>query len=357
MSSAFKTLHVSDITISPYKANKSYVIPSSSYEEYGIRLLSGTYSDLSNILNFTQSNINYYAIRHLYYANSLPDQNYNSPIVEQSYGESQAQLDPNDVITKNLYYENYLQSTAASGTLELDDRSAFPTSSINDILIISIPKAIYGEAIKPGSVIVGEGKGLVDDGNGNLITSSSRAHVGNVIYSHGLIVVTTPIGIQYFIAGTCNNYRIQSTVAGAPLILNYVDCNEVAVQETLNLKKNQVIKRCATDTPIPIGGGATVTAIGICGDSTTFQSEVTIYQNQIRCHVNENEFNMTQNPTAISGSSGSLSDYVTGSDFNPYITTVGLYNENSELLAVGKLAQPYPIPSNTDITFVVKYDS
>jgi hypothetical protein len=44
-------------------------------------------------------------------------------------------------------------------------------------------------------------------------------------------------------------------------------------------------------------------------------------------------------------------------DFTPYATTVGLYNDNNDLLVVGKLATPYPIPDNTDITFIIRWDS
>lgn len=54
---------------------------------------------------------------------------------------------------------------------------------------------------------------------------------------------------------------------------------------------------------------------------------------------------------------GTLIDNITGSDFRPYATTVGLYNAANELLVVGKLATPYPIPSNTDMTFVIRWDS
>ena len=52
-----------------------------------------------------------------------------------------------------------------------------------------------------------------------------------------------------------------------------------------------------------------------------------------------------------------MADNVTGSAFNPYATTVGLYNDANQLLVVGKLATPYQIPENTDITFIVKWDS
>ena len=89
----------------------------------------------------------------------------------------------------------------------------------------------------------------------------------------------------------------------------------------------------------------------------SFKSELTLYETQVMCHVNENEFNLTQNPSAQSDTSGSLYSYITGSDFDPYTTTVGLYNATNELLAVGKLAQPFRMPSNKDVTFIVKYDS
>jgi len=116
-------------------------------------------------------------------------------------------------------------------------------------------------------------------------------------------------------------------------------------------------------------------------------AETTIYQNEVKCRVSENDFNFSQNPTVftnkliISGSravpfygpmsgsgtqisssfgqivDGTIYDFITGSDFRPYATTVGLYNDNNQLLVVGKLSTPHPIPANTDMTFIVKWDS
>ena len=40
----------------------------------------------------------------------------------------------------------------------------------------------------------------------------------------------------------------------------------------------------------------------------------------------------------------------------PYVTTVGMYNNNNELLAVGKLAQPLPTSRTTDTTILVNID-
>jgi hypothetical protein len=74
----------------------------------------------------------------------------------------------------------------------------------------------------------------------------------------------------------------------------------------------------------------------------SFKNRYTIYENEIVCTVDANELNMSQNPTITTDTSGSLRDFATGSYFKPYITTIGLYNDNNELL--------------TDTTFVIRYD-
>jgi hypothetical protein len=49
-------------------------------------------------------------------------------------------------------------------------------------------------------------------------------------------------------------------------------------------------------------------------------------------------------------------DFVTGSYFSPYVSTVGFYNENQELLMVAKLGQPLPTSRTTDTTILVNLD-
>ena len=66
--------------------------------------------------------------------------------------------------------------------------------------------------------------------------------------------------------------------------------------------------------------------------------------------------NITYNRTATSGSLGQLANNITGSDFTPYITTVGLYNDANELIAVGKTGRPIPKTKNSDMTFEIKID-
>ena len=50
-------------------------------------------------------------------------------------------------------------------------------------------------------------------------------------------------------------------------------------------------------------------------------------------------------------------DFVTGSDFSPYVTTVGLYNANHDLVVVGKFPRPLPISTYTDTTYMINFDT
>jgi hypothetical protein len=52
-----------------------------------------------------------------------------------------------------------------------------------------------------------------------------------------------------------------------------------------------------------------------------------------------------------------MAGFQTSSLFQPYITTIGLYNENNELLVVGKMAQPIRTSFETDTTFVLRWDT
>jgi hypothetical protein len=91
----------------------------------------------------------------------------------------------------------------------------------------------------------------------------------------------------------------------------------------------------------------------------SFQNEHIIHENEIRCIVRESDYNLSYNPTLVTGSytDGILRDFVTGSSFQPYVTTIGLYNDENELLMVAKLAKPIALSSDTDMTFIVKYDT
>ncbi len=135
-------------------------------------------------------------------------------------------------------------------------------------------------------------------------SSNNSPYVGNLFYSHGLAVITHP--------GYLSGSELHSTSS-------FVD-----------LAKLQ------------------------------FEGNHLIYEHEFQCSADEYEFNDTMNLTARkiqSPESMEKADFATGSIFKPYVTTIGLYNEERELLVVGKLAQPIRMSDETDTTFIIRYDT
>lgn len=89
-----------------------------------------------------------------------------------------------------------------------------------------------------------------------------------------------------------------------------------------------------------------------------FKNTYSILTHNYNCKISQNQLNFSQNPSSYTNTeaSGSIINNITGSEFQPYITTVGLYNDANELVAVGKLGQPMPKSQTTDMTFKVRID-
>ena len=75
------------------------------------------------------------------------------------------------------------------------------------------------------------------------------------------------------------------------------------------------------------------------GLSFQSQAEETVSSNYVFVRVRNSEFNYSTNPSNITGS-GELRHDIMINTPQAYITTVGLYNDNNDLLAVAKLSKP-----------------
>jgi len=94
--------------------------------------------------------------------------------------------------------------------------------------------------------------------------------------------------------------------------------------------------------------------------SIRYKNTMPLVENEYQVTVDEQEYNYTNNVTTrcIQNEEGEqLADFATGSLWKPYVTTVGLYNEDHELLVVGKLGQPTKMSDETDTTFILRWDS
>lgn len=296
--SVYKQLLAQDVIITPFEVNKSFTfngitqILNSGIDSFLGTNILGLFSPLSDAkTGYTSTQYQrliYNSIKELYYSNYLSS-SYGSPIPTSSL--IPGSIPSGDTIVgdgkPSPSFDNYLSST-------LSYPHFFPTSSNTTIGILAIPSRLFGDKIKPTSLVCTSADGTyTDDGEGNLIFGGNV--VGNVIYQHGMVLLTSAS------AGAINNF----------------------------------------------------TSASAC----SFMSSYSIYETQYKCTIRESEFNFTQNPSIISGSTtGIVLDFATGSYFAPYITTVGLYDDNQNLVAVGKLSQPLPSSRTTDMTIYINID-
>jgi hypothetical protein len=322
--SAFKQFLSQDLIVEPFKVNKGFSFPSSEFTDSDVQIdrLRGIKGDFEFTQSLTGNNNDQYgvlvydSVKELYYSNFLTS-SVGSPLQTQS-------LFPGDNIEGNVFvgnpdssgrYENYLQSTD-------DVVRFFPTGSSDKIFVLSIPSRLWGDYIQPNSfeykVIDDDNIThiITDDGNGNLYIGG--VYVGNIIYPHGIAVFT----------------KLQDNAPPAP--------------------EGYGISEYGANV---YGGGISIADLGGSNVTCSFSSSFDIYETQYKATINEFEFNFSLNPSIISGSTdGTVYDFVTGSFFSPYVSTVGLYDDNQNLLAVGKLSQPLPVSRTTDTTIFINID-
>jgi len=324
---AYKQFLASDIVVTPLELNKSFNFKGAAAltgSNVGIdRFLGLCTSSLFNPLTdpttgqvSTQyQRLIYNSVKELYYSNylnstaSLGSPTFTASLIPGADPSGNVLVGPTSSAGR---YWNYPQST-------LTFEHYFPTQSGDIIGVLSIPAGLFGNYIQPGSFVwTAESGSVVDDGEGNLIFSSSNQICGQIFYPHGLAIITSdsqPLGDTY---GT-GIYG--STPYGT---------SDVAVINNLVASSNV---------------------------TCSFSSSLTIYETQYKCTAGENEFNFSLNPTLLSGSNNdTLYSFATSSLFQPYVTTIGLYNEAQQLLAVGKLSQPLPLSPTTDTTILINID-
>jgi len=90
--------------------------------------------------------------------------------------------------------------------------------------------------------------------------------------------------------------------------------------------------------------------------TASYKSTVALYEYNTIVRLNAGDMNMSLNPTLLKDNNINYKTYVSGSDFNPYITTIGLYNDSGQLLAIGKLANPIRKRMDMDTNFMVRLD-
>ena len=90
--------------------------------------------------------------------------------------------------------------------------------------------------------------------------------------------------------------------------------------------------------------------------TSSYRSTVTIHELNVVTKLDAGDFNMSTNITLTADDDSTYRTFATSSTFSPYITTIGLYNDAGQLLAIGKLAQPIRKRSDVDMNFLIRLD-
>lgn len=86
-----------------------------------------------------------------------------------------------------------------------------------------------------------------------------------------------------------------------------------------------------------------------------FKNVVLINEYEVQCESTPSEHAYSTNMTAYDNS-GSYLDIFSGSEFRPYITTIGLYSDDNELIALGKLPRPIQKDNKFNLSFMLRFD-
>ena len=349
---AYKTLNSQDIIISPLEVSKGFSFEGNALTASNVaidRYLGNKFAPqeaTGYITEYSQSAI-YFQTQQLYYSNFVSSSNGNVQkanilkinVDGTTTGKIASNAFENFIPTDLLPQRFWLTSSysAASltgegyGTVEYGD-TVYGIEIFEPIIAtMSIPRALFGDYIIPKSIIITTDSGsYFDDGEGRLQMNTPKNElksitVGNVIYEHGIIVFTG--GTRQEGTGESGSYGDAEYGSG------FYGGRTVGNNDSENFVKTSNI-------------------------TCSFSSSFTIYETQYKCTIGESEFNYTLNPSIINSGSniGAMQSFATESYFDPYVTTVGLYNNNQELLAVGKLAQPLPTSKTTDTTILVNID-
>ena len=212
---------------------------------------------------------------------------------------------------------------------EDSDFSFGGSPSTKGIFVISIDRARYKEKILPGTFNI-----KLSDGSNSVHLTDNSNDISTVTFNDAGRVYEIISGSNGSSHDGGTGYSTSFGSFGKFLPdVGLLILNPTAIEEPLS--------GWNTDTGSVVNGKNNIDFSDLISSGSLFElnSEETISSNYIFVRVRNSEFNYSSNPSNITGS-GELRHDVMVNSPQTYITSVGLYNENNDLLAVAKLSSP-----------------
>ena len=171
----------------------------------------------------------------------------------------------------------------------------------------SIASATVGESGQVYNLV----SGSIDNGT-SIHSAASPVHYGLLYPQHGIAVL--------------NADQLDNLYANGGVNFNTTTGSAVQGDNAMKLFTS-------------LSGSDALTPVGVNGGVQARSSE-NVKSTYYFVRVKNGEYNYSNNPSFVTGSLGELAYSTFVNDPKTYITTVGLYNNRKELLAVAKLSQP-----------------
>ena len=233
------------------------------------------------------------------------------------------------------YQQTLLPSTQTQFT--------FGTRASNDIYAITINRSRLRDKLDRGNwelVLSGSGKNLrlIDDSEDVNQNSSNDAESYNVVsgsLADGIYSATQIFGTVYPHRGV--------------IILNPAALDASASLGTV---------RTNSDAKNHLKVFSAISGAAVLDSNNGFQArnEEEVKSTFFFVRAKNAEYNFSNNPSYVTGSNGDLGQSTFIGDPKTYITTVGLYNNDNELLAIAKLSKPILKSFSNEILVKVKLD-
>jgi len=249
-----------------------------------------------------------------------------------------------------------------------DENTQFSFSSVTpsqqDFYSITVDRARFKESLLPGSLsltLYSASKAIILTDDSLSATTVSYCDAGRVFQiisgSNGAVTSTNSPGAVGNGMTISGSYGLFLPDIGT-IILNAaaLDLPHASGGISLNTQRSS---NTNNDNPIRLfstASGRIGLTTGSVTSSFSLNSSETITSDFVFCRARNGEFNYTENPSFISGSTGAVLYDLFVNSPTTYITTVGMYNDQNELLAVAKLSKPLKKDFTKEALIRVKLD-
>jgi len=254
-----------------------------------------------------------------------------------------------DTATKAIYSQ-YRNLVLSPGDTQFTFKAAAGSKNSDDIYAITIQRARIREKLDPGNWELNLSGSttptcrLIDDSGA---TTDSSVNAAGRVFN----IVSGSIADGVFASGSAEQYF---GLVYPDLGILVLDPDALDKSCSLSTSRSVGIAEDNADKFFKIVSGSGVTNSGAFGFVARNEEEVTSTHFFVR--VKNSEYNFSNNPTYTSGSFGDFYNVDFFKDPKSYITTIGLYSDANELLAVAKLSKPLFKNFNREALVKVKLD-